>query len=140
MGYKVHAGPVELPNPLITEGLAGDIYLPGNIVARNGADLDVGIAATVGQLLIVKENGPGVGGHFDDAFAVGDTVQAYIARQGLFFRARLATGVACVAGETLLERGALGRLVLLDTGVAVAMAKETVTTSANDQAVLVEAL
>ena len=140
MAYKVHAGPCELPNPLMTEGLAGDIYLPGNIVARNGNDLDVGVAATVGQLLIAKENGPGVGGHIDDAFAVGDTLDAYVARQGLFFRARLATGVACVADETLLERGAEGRLVLLDAGVAVAMAKTTVTTAANDELVLVEAL
>ena len=140
MAYKVHAGPCELPNPLMTEGLAGDIYLPGNIVARNGNDLDVGVAATVGQLLIAKENGPGVGGHIDDAFAVGDTLDAYVARQGLFFRARLATGVACVAGETLLERGALGRLVLLASGVAVAMAKTTVTTAADDELVLVEVL
>jgi len=140
MSYKVHAGPFELTNPLMTEGVAGDIYLPGNIVTRNGDDLDVGIAATVGQLLIAKENGPGVGGHIDDAFAVGDTVDAYVARQGLFFRARLATGQALTAGETLLERGAAGRLVVLASGVAVAVAKTTVTTAADDELVLVEIL
>jgi hypothetical protein len=140
MAYKVHAGPVELPNPLIVEGLAGATYLPGNIVTKSGNDLDAGEVDTVGQLLIAKENGPGVGGHIDDAFVVGAPVDAYVARQGLFFRARLATGQTLTAGETLLERGANGRLVVLSTGVAVAMAKETVTTAANDELVLVEIL
>lgn len=140
MPYKVHAGPAELPNALMVEGLAGATYLPGNIVTKSGNDLDAGGVATVGQLLIAKENGPGVGGHIDDAFVVGAPVDAYVARQGLVFRTRLATGVACVEGETLLERGASGRLVLLAAGVAVAVAKETVTTSANDQLVLVEVL
>ena len=140
MAYKVHAGPVELLNPLMVEGLAGATYLPGNIVTKSGNDLNAGGAATVGQLLIAKENGPGVGGHIDDAFVVGAPLDSYVARQGLFFRVRLATGVACVAGETLLERGADGRLVSLASGVAVAMAKETVTTSADDELVLVEVL
>lgn len=140
MAHKIHAGPVELPNALVVEGSAGAAYLPGNIVVKSGADLNAGAADTVGQLLIAKENGPGVGGHIDDAFVVGNPVQAYIARQGLFFRTRLATGVACVEGETLLERGADGRLVLLASGVAVAVAKETVTTTADDQLVLVEIL
>lgn len=140
MANKIHAGPVELPNPLVVEGAAGATYLPGNVVVKSGANLNTGAADTAGQLLIAKENGPGVGGHVNDAFVVGEPVQAYIARQGLFFRARLATGVACVNGETLLERGANGRLVALAAGVAVAVAKETVTTSANDQLVLVEIL
>lgn len=140
MAYKVHAGPVELPNALMVEGAAGAAYLPGNIVVKSGDDLDAGGAATVGQLLIAKENGPGVGGHIDDAFTIGDHVDAYIARQGLFFRTRLATGQALTAGETLLERAASGRLVVLSTGVAVAVAKETVTTAADDELVLVEIL
>ena len=140
MAHKVHAGPAELPNALIEEGAAGDIYLPGNVVTRNGDDLDVGIAATVGKLLIAKEGGPGVGGKIDDAFAVGDSVQAYTARQGLFFRVRVATAQALVVGETQLERGAAGRLVKLASGTPVAVAKETVTTTANDQLVLVEIL
>lgn len=140
MAYKIHAGPVELPNALVVEGAAGAAYLPGNIVVKEGTGLNAGAADTVGQLLIAKENGPGQGGHIDDAFVVGEPVQAYIARQGLFFRTRLATGVACVEGETLLERGADGRLVLLAAGVAVAVAKETVTTAADDQLVLVEIL
>lgn len=133
----VHAGPVELPNPLIVEGLAGGTFLPGNIVEKSGDDLDAGDASTIGSLLIACENGCK---KISDAFAVGDQMYAYTARQGLYFRARLATGVACVKDETLLERGASGRLVLLDTGVAVAKAKETVTTSANDQLVIVEVL
>ena len=140
MAYKVHAGPVELPNALMVEGAAGAAYLPGNIVVKSGDDLDAGGAATVGQLLIAKENGPGVGGHIDDAFTIGDHVDAYIARQGLFFRVRLATGQALTAGETLLERAASGRLVVLSAGVAVAVAKETVTTAADDELVLVEIL
>jgi len=140
MANKIHAGPVELPNPLMVEGLAGGTYLPGNIVTKNGNDLDAGGAATAGQLLIAKENGPGVGGHIDDAFVVGSPLDSYNARQGLFFRVRLATGQVLVAGETLLERGANGRLVALSSGVAVAVTKETVTTSSDDQLVLVEML
>ena len=140
MAYKIHAGPCELPNALMVERLAGATFLPGNIVTVNGDDFDAGIGATVGQLLIAKENGPGVGGHIDDAFVVGANMDAYVARQGLFFRTRLATGQTLVAGETLLERGAAGRLVVLASGVAVAMAKTTVTTTADDELVLVEIL
>jgi hypothetical protein len=140
MAYKVHAGPVELPNPLVVEGLAGATFLPGNIVAKSGNDLDAGAADTAGQLLIAKEKGPGVGGHISDAFVVGDSMEAYIARQGLVFRVRAATGQALVENETLLERAASGRLVVLSAGVAVAVARETVTTSADDELVLVEAL
>jgi hypothetical protein len=124
----------------MVEGLAGGTFLPGNIVTKSGDDLDAGGAATVGQLLLAKELGPGQGGHIDDAFVVGRSMEAYVARQGLFFRARLATGQALTAGETLLERGAAGRLAVLASGVAVAMAKTTVTTAANDQLVLVEIL
>jgi hypothetical protein len=140
MAYKVHAGPVELPNPLLVEGLASAATLPGAIVVKNGADLDPGAADSAGQLLFAKENGPGVGGHISDAFADGDTMEAYVARQGLYFRARLATGQTLAEGETLLERAASGRLTTLAEGVAVAVVKETVTTTADDELVLVEAL
>lgn len=140
MAYKVHAGPVELPNALIIEGDAGGAFLPGAIVTKSGDDLNAGGVATVGQLLFAKEYGPGQGGSISLAFVVGEAMQAYKARQGLFFRARLATGVACVAGETLLERGAAGQLAVLASGVAVAVAKETVTTTAGNQLVLVEVL
>ena len=140
MAYKIHAGPVELPNALVVEGAARSAFLPGNVVVKSGATLDEGAATSAGQLLIAKENGPGVGGHIDDAFVVGEPVQAYVARQGLYFRVRLATGVACVAGETLLQRGATGQLTLLSDKTAVAVAKETVTTTSGDQLVLVEVL
>lgn len=140
MAYKVHAGPVELPNPLIEEGTASAAFLPGAIVKKTAGEFAGGDAATVGVLYIAKEKGPGEGGHIEDAFAIGDHVDAYRARQGLFFRVRLPTGVAVVEGETLLERGASGRLVALSAGVAVAVARESVTTTANDQLVLVEVL
>ena len=140
MAYKVHAGPCELPNALIVEGNAGATFLPGNIVTKSGNDLDAGGAATVGQLLFAKEFGPGQGGSIDQAFVVGDAMQSYVARQGLIFRARIATGQALVTGETLLERGASGRLVVLSAGVAVAVARTTVTTTADDELVLVEVL
>lgn len=140
MAYKVHAGPAELPNPLLIEGLASAATLPGAIVVKNGADLDPGAADSVGQLLFAKENGPGQGGHISDAFADDDVMFAYKARQGLIFRGRLATGQALVEGETLLERAASGRLTTLAAGVAVAVARETVTTAADDELVLVEVL
>lgn len=140
MSNSVHAGPVQLPSPICIEGLAGAAYLPGNIVVKSGDDLNTGAADSAGLLLIAKENGPGMGGHIDDAFVVDEPVESYIARQGLFFRVRLATAQALVKNETLLERAANGRLVVLDAGVAVAVAKETVTTTANDELVLVEIL
>lgn len=140
MANKVHAGPIELPNPLVVEGLASAAYYPGQIVAKSGNNLAAGGTTTAGQLLIAKEFGPGQGGHIDDTFTIGDPICAYVARQGLFFRVRVATAQALTSGQTLLERGASGRLVVLASGVAVAVAKETVTTSANDQLVLVEAL
>lgn len=140
MAYKVHAGPAELPNPLMREGFASATTLPGALVEKNGNDLDPGDAATVGQLLFVKEAGPGEGGKISDAFASGDQMEAYVARQGLYFRARLATGQALVEGETLLERAASGRLTVLAAGEAVAVARTTVTTSADDELVLVEVL
>ena len=140
MAYKVHAGPAELPNALETEGVASAATLPGAVVVKNGNDLDPGAADTVGPLLFAKENGPGQGGHIDDAFADGDPMFAYKARQGLFFRARMATGQALVDGETLLERAASGQLTVLASGVAVAVARETVASTTADQLALVEVL
>lgn len=140
MAYSVFKGPVELPCPLLVEGLAGATYLPGNIVTKSGDDLNAGGAATVGQLLIAREYGAGKGGHIDYAFVVGEPNDAYIARQGLRFDVRMATGQALVENETLLERGANGRLTILATGVAVAVAKVTVTTTANDEMAQVEIL
>lgn len=140
MPYKVHAGPVELPNPLMVEGLAGATFLPGTIVTKSGDDLNAGAADTLGALLFAKEYGPGQGGHIDDPFVVGEPMAAYNARQGLFFRARLDTGLALVKDETLLARGADGLLVLATGGNQVAVAKETLTTTAVGQLALVEAL
>lgn len=140
MAYKVHAGPAELPNPLIEEGEAGAVFLPGAVVVKASGEFTAGLADTVGALLIAKEKGPGEGGHIDDAFADGDQVEAYKTRQGLYFRVRVGTGVALVAGETELERAAAGRLAALNLGTAVAVARETVTTTADDQLVLVEVL
>ena len=140
MAYKVHAGPAELPNALVTEGAASAATLPGKVVVKNGDDLDLGAADSVGQLLFAKEDGPGEGGSIDTAHAIGDYICAYKARQGLFFRARMATGQALVDGETLLERAESGQLTVLAAGVAVAVARETVASTTADQLALVEVL
>lgn len=140
MAYKVHAGPVELPNPLFEEATAGAAFLPGAVVVKASGEFTAGLADTVGALLIAKEKGPGEGGHIEDSFEIGDHVDAYKARQGLFFRVRVGTGVSLVEGETELERAAAGRLAVLSAGTAVAVARETVTTTADDQLVLVEVL
>ncbi|AZU97942.1 hypothetical protein [Vibrio phage LP.1] len=140
MAYKVHAGPAELPNPLMREGFASAATLPGKVVVKNGNDLDIADETATGQLLFVKEAGPGEGGKISDAFASGDQMEAYVARQGLYFRARLVTGQALVEGETLLERAASGRLTVVAAGVPVAVARTTVTTGADDELVLVEVL
>mgnify|MGYP000438896824 CR=1 FL=1 len=140
MAYKVHAGPAELPNPLFEEGKAGEAFLPGAVVVKASGAFTKGATDTVGALLIAKEYGPGQGGHIADAFAVNDHVDAYKARQGLFFRVRVPTGQALVAGETEMERGATGDLQIVTTGAAIAVARETVTTITGDQLVLVEVL
>lgn len=140
MANKVHAGPVELPNPLIEESKAGAVFLPGAVVVKASGAFTKGAADTTGALLIAKEKGPGQGGKIDLAFTANEHVDAYKARQGLYFRCRIPTGQALVAGETELERGANGRLQIVTTGAPVAVARETVTTTANDQLVLVEVL
>lgn len=140
MAFKIHAGPAELPNALVVEGKTSEAMLPGNVAVVSSGEFALADAATVGQLLFMKEKGPGQGGHVDDEFAVDDYAYAYVARSGLFFRTRVATGLTLVANETLLERGADGQLAVLDAGEAVAVAKETVTTSSDDELVLVEVL
>lgn len=137
MAYSVFKGPIELPSPLLVEGVAGAAMFAGNIVA---ADFTIGAADTTGRLLIIREGGIGKGEGIDYAYESGDQVLAYNARQGLIFAVRAATGQALVSGVTLLERGADGRLVVLTTGTAIAIAKQTVTTTANDELVEVEIL
>lgn len=128
MAYSVFKGPIELPQPLMVEGDAASLLVPGEIVFKSGNTLVIGDAATEGQLLITKENGPGLGGRIETPFAVGQPALAYVARQGLVFAFRCATGQALVAGETLLERGASGLLIKKTSGIAVAVSKVTVTT------------
>lgn len=140
MAYKVHAGPAELPNALVIEGPAGQDILPGKVVFKDAGDIVLGVAASVGQLLFAKEGGPGQGGKIDTVHVGGSHIEAYKARQGLLFRARLATGLTLVDGETELERAASGRLTTVTSGTPVAVARASVTTSADDQLVLVEVL
>ena len=137
MAYSIFKGPIELPSPIMVEGEAQESMTPGHII---DSEFAVGDATTIGQLLILRDGGQGKGEGIDYAYANGDYVSAYKARQGLIFAVRAATGVALVKGVTLLERGASGRLTILDEGVAVAVADETVTTTANDQLVQVEIL
>lgn len=137
MAYSVYKGPIELPRPLFVEGEAQAGMKPGNIV---NPDFTIGTAASVGLLLIIAEGGPGKGEGVDYDYVSGNQVNAYNAQSGQRFEVRFATGQAVVKNTTLLERGADGRLVVLAAGEAVAVAKESLTTSADDQLVEVEAL
>ena len=136
----VRRGPTQLPAPLHVEGLATSAYLPGNLVFKDGDNLTIGVAATKGQVLIAKENGLGQGGHIYDAFEIGSPLSAYVARPSLVFEVRCNTGLSLVDGVTLLERAASGQLKINSTGTAIFVARETVTTSAANQLVTVEAL
>lgn len=141
MSYSIYRGPTILAAPLYQPGEASEEMLPGHVVVKSGDDLDLGAANSVGVLLIAKENMAGKEGTVIDAtFEIGDSVDAYKARQGQVFDVRFPTGVALVKGETLLERRDSGQLGALTSGVAIATAYETVTTTANDQLVTVEIL
>lgn len=137
MTHSVFKGPIELPSPLQEEGEAQEAMQPGYLVEP---DFTVGDSATAGLLLILKEGGPGKGEGIDYDYEVGDQVAAYNARQGLRFSVRVATGQALTKNVTLLERDDLGQLVVLSAGTAVAVAKETVTTTADGELVEVEVL
>lgn len=137
MSNSIFKGPIELPCPILAEGLAAAAMFPGNILA---SDFDLADAATVGQLLIARDGGPGKGEYVDTEYAIGDSVTAYKARQGLIFAVRVASGEALVKGVTLLERSADGQLTVLSSGEAVAVAAETITTTSDDELVEVEIL
>lgn len=137
MSHSVYKGPIELDRPLFVEGAAGEAIKPGNIVAP---DFTLGDAATTGLLLILAEGGPGKGERIEDEYAIGAAVKAYNAKTGQRFVVRVGTGITLVDKVTLLERAADGQLAVLSAGEAVAVARESVTTSVDDQLVEVEVL
>jgi len=137
MANSIYKGPIELPSPLFIEGEAQANMKPGHIV---NPDFTLGTASSAGLLLIIAEGGPGKGEGIDYDYVSDNQVKAYNAQSGQRFAVRFATGQTVVKNTTLLERGANGRLVVLSTGEAVAVAKESLTTASSNQLVEVEIL
>lgn len=143
---SVYCGPAEIDKPIYQEKLASEAMKPGHMVVVNGDDFDLNaLNGADGDFLILKERGLGEGEKYginpSVDFADGDALSAYKGRKGHIFQARFATGVTLVKDETKLAFGTAGRLrVALTDGsqTYVATALESVTTSADDELVLVE--
>ena len=145
MANTIFRGPAEKPGiPFHLEKTASEAMKPGHAVSVNGDDFDLNDSDGADSILLfLKEKSQGLStGGVEEEFAAGDSVAAYRARQGDFYQARFATAVALVAEETLLSVDTDGqlRIGVVGTDSLVAVAKETVTTSAADQLVTVEVL
>lgn len=126
-------------DPIKVEKPAAEAILPGNILLANSSDQfkkhDV---ANGGGMLFVADLNMLDGQA--DAYAANDTVQAYQPVSGETYLVRAATGQALVKDITALTSTGAGRVDIgtVGTDVIIAYAGETVTTSANDQLVLVK--
>jgi hypothetical protein len=126
-------------DPIKVEKPAAGAILPGHLLLANSSgQFKVHDGANAGGMVFVAD----LNMHDSEstAYAAADTVQAYQPVSGEVYRVRAATGQALVKDITPLTSAANGRLDIGTPGtdVIVAYAAETVTTSANDQLVLVK--
>jgi delta-aminolevulinic acid dehydratase/porphobilinogen synthase len=126
-------------DPIKVEKPAVEAILPGNILLANssGQFKKHDVANGGGMLFVADVNMlDGVA----EAYAINDTVQAYQPVSGETYLVRAATGQALVKDITALTSTGAGRVDIgtVGTDVIIAYAAETVTTSANDQLVLVK--
>lgn len=126
-------------DPIKVEKPADAALSPGHLL----------IANATGEFL--KHNAAGVGGlvfvadlnmhdGLDTAYATGDTVQAYQPLSGEVYQVRAATGQALVKDVTTLTSDGSGRVKVgvVGTDTIIGYAAATVTTSANEQLVMVK--
>lgn len=125
-------------DPIKVEKPAAESILPGNILLANSSgQFKKHDGANLGGLVFVADLNMLDG--LADAYSANDTVQAYQPVSGETYLVRAATGQALVKDITPLTSTGAGRLdIASGTDVVIAYAAETVTTTANDQLVLVK--
>lgn len=134
----IRVAPATTNDPIKVEKPAAGAILPGHILLANGSgQFAVHASANAGGLVFVADLNMHDG--VAAAYAAGDTVQAYQPMPGEVYRVRAATGQALVKDVTPLTSAANGRLdIAAGADAVIAYAAETVTTTANDQLVMVK--
>lgn len=111
---------------IINEYVAGGAITPGHVVALgSGGTVAVGAAKT--PLIALEDELQGRS--IADAFASGEPVQCWTPVRGEEGYLILATSQTIAVGA-VLEADAAGHLIALNTGTAIAVALEAVTTTA----------
>ncbi|MCZ2496429.1 hypothetical protein GN316_06650 [Xylophilus sp. Kf1] len=139
MKNVIRVAPATVNDPQKMEKPAVEAMLPGHLLLANAAgQFKKHDGANAGGLVFVADLNLHDG--LNDAYAAGDTVQAYVPVSGEFYQMRMATGQALIKDVTALTSAGAGRMDIgtVGTDVIVAYAGETVTTTANDQLVLVK--
>ena len=135
----IRVAPATKNDPIKGEKPAAAALSPGHIIIANtdGKVLKHATDGSGGLIFIADVNMlDGV----NDAYAAGDTVQYFEPPSGETYQVRAKTGQALVKDITPLTSDGAGRVRVgvVGTDTIIAYAAETVTTSANEQLVLVK--
>jgi hypothetical protein len=124
-------------DPIKVEKPASATILPGTILLATATQFKPHDVANGGGMVFVAD----VNMHdsVSDAYAAGDTVQAYQPVSGEVYRLRSITAQAYVKDVTPVTSTGAGRIdIATGTDVIIGYADETVTTSAADQLVRIK--
>lgn len=136
MANVIYAAPAE-KTPVKREALANAALSPGHLILlSSGKFIKHATDGKWGPVFIADLNMlDGVA----TAYAQNDTVQAFEPKDGEYYYVRAKTGQALVKGVTPLTADGAGRVRIgvVGTDVIGAYAEQTVTTSADEQLVLV---
>lgn len=131
----IFVGPADGANhkPLNVEGVAVAAVLPGTLMSKSGAGLDVSaVAATVfGQLTLIADKDQQRTRSVDDLWTIAENMVSMQPRSGEFFNVLVVTAQALIVGTALARNGA-GLLVIAATDGTeeiVAYSDEALTTS-----------
>lgn len=116
---------------------AAAAIMPGMLVNFNGSgDLvpHASAAPTVRHAATFALEREEMGGDFDTAYAVGDTVKVGFCAPGVRVSALVATGAPAISKGSLLESAGNGTLRLATTGVPCARALEALTNTSGSNA------
>lgn len=136
MANVIYAGPAK-DTPVKREAVANAALSPGHILTLSSAKfIKHAVDGKWGSVFLADVN---ILDGVADAYAANDTVQAFTPKDGEFYYLRAKTGQALVKGVTPLTSDGAGRVRVgvIGTDVIGAYAEVTVTTSADEQIVLV---
>ena len=139
MKNVIRVAPATKNDPIKVEKPAAEALLPGHLLLANASgQFKKHDIANGGGLVFIADLNMHDG--LTDVYAIGDTVQGYAPEPGDVFQVRAATGQALVKDVTPLTSAGVGRFDIgtVGTDVIIAYAAQTVTTTANDQLVLVK--